>query len=295
MPKLRIYQLAFLLICFGLLDLSAQGSESDASDWSPGDYMRQATDNVFEKASLMNALSEFTFSENLCLAGAILEVGGTIAMDVALRAGQSYTFLGGGDDDVVDLDMYVVDRNEVIVASDVEDDDTPIPDFTAAYDGRYSVRLQLVSGQAPTSFVSFAMLTNSGGTSIEEEKFTQISDDFFADGSQLNSTSEGTKWHDLKNQWCFFGVLLDDRASWEFDNLRLGNEDHLFFATGPEDVKKIELVLKTDEGVVVASQAENNAAAVLSAETIDEKRYLLRLTSAESKGKSLVLLGILSE
>jgi hypothetical protein len=290
-----MYHLIFLLICSSMLDLSAQGNDSDVSDWSPGEYMRQATDNVFEKASLMNALSEFTFSDNLCLAGAIVEVGGTIVMDVALRAGQSYTFLGGGDDDVVDLDMYVVDRNEVIVASDVEDDDTPIPDFTADYDGRYSVRLQLVSGQAPTSFVSFAMLTNSGGTSIEEEKFAQISDAFFADGSQLNSKSEGTKWHDLKNQWCFFGVLIDDRASWEFDNLRLGNENHLFFATGPEDLKKIELVLKTDEGVVVASQAEKNAAVVLSAETIDKDRYLLRLVNAESKGKSLVLLGILSE
>ena len=52
-----------LIATYFLLMMSIQAQEEES--WSPGEYMQQATSNAFEKASLMNALSEFSVSKNL--------------------------------------------------------------------------------------------------------------------------------------------------------------------------------------------------------------------------------------
>lgn len=294
MSRYISFHLILFLSLVASISLSAQTNNGDISDWSLGEYMREATDNVFEKASLLNALSEYTFNDNLCLAGAILETGETIQMDMILNAGQSYTLIGSGDSDVIDLDMYVLDRNGVTVASDVEDDDTPIPDFTAAYDGKYSIYLQLVSGDAPTSFVSFAILSPDG-TTIEEENFAQTSDIFFKLGSYIHDQSTGVKWHDLTNQWSFFGLLMNNQTAWDFDNLRLGSENHVLYASGSDNVQNIDLILTDDQGVRVASDLDNDATPIFNVKTLDERRYSLKIMNTKSQGKSLILMGIVSE
>lgn len=280
-----------LLLCLTvLISLSAQEEET----WSPGDYMRQATDNTFEKASLMSALSEFSISNNLAMAGAIINVGSTIALDVELEAGKAYTFIGGGDEDVVDLDMYIVDINGEVVASDIEDDGTPIPDFTADYTGRYSLRLQLVSGEAPTSFVSFIMMTTDGNP-ISDEEFSAISDSFYDSGSTLNNVSDGIRWHDQENQWCLFGFFMDTNQEWEMENLRLGTEKHYLFSIGGKQSANIDLLLNDKKGQEVAIDTEEDAYPILDTNTSDLNRYTLNIKNVSSSGPAFILVGIVTE
>ncbi|PHI20786.1 hypothetical protein CEQ90_05335 [Lewinellaceae bacterium SD302] len=285
---------SFTIICVLLSTNNLVAQETEVEPWSPGEYMRQATDNVFEKASLMNALSEFSFSDELCLAGAILEVGATIALDVELKKGEAYTLIGGGDDDVVDLDLYVVDNNGEIVASDIEDDNTPIPDFTAAYTGRYSIRMQLISGQAPTSFVSLALLTTSG-ESITEEEFGKISTAFFEGGETLHQVSSGVKWHDLTNQWCLLGASLNDGQSWSMENLHLGDGEHYLYASGSDNSDNIDLSLKNVDGIISAVDEEPDEFPIMELNSSNSERYELTVTNTKSNGRSFIMIGILTE
>lgn len=286
----RPFLYSFLICALLVTSINAQ----DDDTWAPATYMQQATSNTFEKASLMNALSEFSIGNNLAMAGAIIKVGSTIALDIELEEGKQYTFIGGGDEDVYDLDMYIVDLNGDVVCSDTEDDDTPIPDFTAAYTGRYSLRMQLISGEAPTSFVSFMIMTTTGNT-IPDEEYETISNNFYESGTTLNSVSDGIRWHDLENQWCLFGLMLDNQKSWELENLRLGSEEHYLFAVGGEQSTNIDLTLSDRKGAQLASDTEADAYPILDTDTSDADRYTLNIKNVSSNGPTFIMVGIVTE
>lgn len=292
LPKMRLFFMALLLWSLHPASLGAQDMEDQ--EWAPGVYMQQALNNVFEKASLMNALSEFSWSEGLCLTGGILDVGNLLALEVELEEGEAYTFVGGGDEDVRDLDMYIVDRNEQVIASDVEDDDTPIPDFVAPYSGRYSVRLQLVAGDAPTSFVALSLLQKKGFTLLEDA-YQQTSDKFFAAGGSVNSVSTGVKWHDARNQWCVFGVLLESKSDWTIENMFLDSADHYLFASAGDKVTNVDLKLSDGNQQLIAEDEDEDAYPILETTTSSNALYELRIKNVKSSERALILVGIVTE
>lgn len=282
-----------LLFCS--LNPSSLTAQTNAEDeWAPGVYMQQALNNVFDKASLMSALSEYSWSEGLCLTGGILDVDNTLALEVELIEGEAYTFVGGGDEDVRDLDLFIVDRNEEVIASDVEDDDTPIPDFVAPYSGKYSVRLQLISGNAPTSFVALALLQKKGFV-LQEDNYQRTSQKFFAAGGSVHSVSSGVKWHDAKNQWCIFGVLLASKRDWTIENMFLDAADHYLFASADEAISNVDLELMDSNNKVVAEDQDDDAYPILETTTVSNLRYELKVTNVKSSERSLILVGIVTE
>lgn len=279
--------IALLLLVF---TLSAQSTD----DWPPGEYLRQATDNAFEKASVMHALSKFSYAENLVLAGALITVGSTIALDVELTAGVHYSFIGGGDADVVDLDMYLVDSDGEVVAADVEDDATPIPDFTPTRTGRYSLRLQLISGEDEKSFVSLVVLTDAG-YSLTDGDIAAVSDDFFATGAALNDASSGIKWQDLTNQWCLFGLVLPPQRSWTFSNLYLGDRQYYAIGTMPDENAKLDLIVRDERGEPAAADEEDDNFPMLEFFASATQRYDLEIVRRGGKAPALILVGLLTE
>lgn len=290
--KTLLFWGALLLWSLNPALLSAQEGAED--EWAPGVYMQQALNNVFDKSSLMSALSEYSWSDNLCLAGGILDVGKTLALDVELTAGESYTFVGGGDEDVRDLDIFIVDRHEEVISSDIADDDTPIPDFVAPYSGRYSVRMQLISGDAPTSFVALSLLRKKGFVLLEDA-YLKTSDKFFAAGGSVNGVSSGIKWHDAQNQWCLFGLFLASKSDWTIENMFLDAAQHYLFASAGENVDNVDLLLTDDNNKVVAEDQDDDAYPIIETETASNLRYELKITNVKSSERSLILVGIVTE
>lgn len=294
---MQISRFLFLLLSFllvGQVFSQDEQTETETEKWAPGEYMRQATDNTFEKANLMSSLSDFKLSDNLAMGGAIIEVGATISLEIELESGKEYTFIGGGDSDVTDLDMYIVDESGEVVASDTEDDDTPIPDMTAAYTGRYTLRMQLVSGEAATSFISFVMMTKDGN-GLEKEAFDGASDVFFATGEALHNKTEGIKWHDMKNQWCYYGALLGTNESWDFDNLNLGSESQIIFASCRENDVDINLVLKDKSGTTIAEDTADDSVPVITIDASETKRYTLDVSNVRSNNPIFIMVAIVTQ
>ena len=296
---IRLPKLFFcFLLAFVSFTVTAQEDddyEYDEDEWLPGTYMKQATDAAFEKASLMTALSEFSFGDKLFLAGALLEMGETIALDVELSKGKAYTFIGGGDEDVLDLDLYIVDANGEVAASDTEDDGTPIPDFVPEESGIYSVRMQLVAGEQSTSFVSLAILTE-GGITLEDESFNGNSSAFYGRGEQMNLLSVGgIRWHDVDNQWCLFGLLLEQGESWNLSNMRMGALQHQYYVTAnKEQVTDIEVQVMTARGKLIHEQQGMDLNFTFNTE--DNIPYELSIKNRSSKkGRQFILVGVVTE
>lgn len=284
--------LFLLLGSLGLFtNLFAQDTPAQEEDtWTPGYYMQQATDNVFEKASLMTALGGYAWNEELMLAAAIVEVGSTIALDFELQAGVSYSFLGGGDEDAMDIDLYILDQSGELVAADVEDDNSPITDFVAPYSGRYSLRLQLISGEAMTSFLAIAFM-KKGGHLLEEAEQQALSEKFFASGQLIHSLGSGIKWNDTNNQWCLYGLVLEQQKSTTLSDLFLANSNHYIFGAANQDV---DLLVKNDEDSLVEEDREDDNNPILNFFASDSGAYQLEALN-KSKASAVLLLGIVAE
>lgn len=285
----QIYLLPILFLGISS-SLQAQEPSVEEDVWMPGYYMQQATNNIFEKASLMTALGGYTWNEELMLAAAIVEVGSTIALDFELEAGVSYNFLGGGDEDAMDIDLYILDQAGELVAADVEDDNSPITDFVAPYSGRYSLRLQLISGEAMTSFLAVGFM-KKGGYVLAEETLQNLNEQFFASAQLLNTLGSGIKWNDSNNQWCLYGLVLQGEKNTSISDLYLDNSEYYFYATANQD---LDIFVKNDEQTVVGEDQDDDNKPILSFVASKSAAYQLEAIN-KSKKPTVLLLGIVAE
>src|SRR4051794_18923418 len=88
-----------------------------------------------------------------------------------LAAGETYAFLGGGDDDTKDVDLYLEDEKGKIVARDVEKDAIPVVQFKPKEAGKYRVVLKLAESASQSSFCAFATL-RAGGFDVPTENLS---------------------------------------------------------------------------------------------------------------------------
>ena len=72
-----------------------------------------------------------------------LETNGEHRLQVRLRGGRSYAFIGACDNECSNLDFILEDSSGRPVDSDVLDDDYPLVEVTPQADGVYTLRIQL--------------------------------------------------------------------------------------------------------------------------------------------------------
>jgi len=72
-----------------------------------------------------------------------LNVGGEHVVDVALRGGRSYAFIGACDNECDDVDLVLENISGSAVDDDVLPDDYPLVEVTPRADGAYRLRIRL--------------------------------------------------------------------------------------------------------------------------------------------------------
>ena len=72
-----------------------------------------------------------------------LNVGGEHVVDVSLRGGRSYAFIGACDNECNDVDLVLEQANGGQIAQDVLPDDYPLVEVTPPADGVYRLRIRL--------------------------------------------------------------------------------------------------------------------------------------------------------
>jgi len=92
-----------------------------------------------------------------CLYCGIIESGSALRMSTITLEEGSHTFVAAGDDDMRDLDLYLLDGNDATLASDDRVDDVPIVTHQGATASDYQLRAVNADSAQP-SFVVFAIL-----------------------------------------------------------------------------------------------------------------------------------------
>lgn len=275
---------AFLCTCglalFILLPLAGQPFSPEAS-----------LDRAFEKGNLMVAISAQSWRPGLCMAAARVQTGKSVSLSLSLSERRSYTFISTADRETTDVDLYLRDPDGKIIASDSEQDGTPVIEFRVPKSGNYQLQLHIPASDQGINFVSLSLLQNSGRQIIENE-YRRLTASFFASSQDIISRYPDVRWQAAPNQWCLFGFSLAQKEGHTFQQLPISAGRYYFAAAGGPACQNIDLYLANQENEIVALDRAPDALPLLEFLSKDSQAYNLRIEAKRTTAPSFILLGL---
>jgi hypothetical protein len=251
--------------------------------------MAAAVARVLGGAVAAEQKTNLGFDRGVTFMGALLQPKSSINWRMQMEAGMRYAFLGGGDDNAVDVDLAVVDANGQTLARDQLADAKPVVDFTPSQTGMYVVRMTLAQAPRP-SFCALAIL-RQGGFAVPIKNLTTSLQKIMAAG-RLASQRAAVRFHEEQNQWALFGAVLKQGDTTTISGLNLEGRQHVFVTAGDANARILDMALLDARGSVVKKDDKPDRVAVVVARTANAS-YQLTITNVESTGAALVTAVIL--
>ena len=266
------------------------------AQWMPGVYMKQATTRTLATAKLMESMSStLGFNNGLCFIGTLLKAnGGSSSITVHLEGGTKYVFVGGGDDDVTDIDIAISNSYGTVLASDTKNDNYPIVEFTPTYTGTYT--LKLLNYTPKLAFCALAVL-QEGGVGLPVDNLDDTIDKIFHLCRNVNNGTSNKVWFlDEDNQWCFYGYVLANTDYQTVNHIKMGSGTHYVMAAADGNASDIDAcVMNAAAEVEYSCDKEPDATPIVKYNTNGYSDYGIKVTDAKSDGKTFVLACILRE
>jgi len=253
--------------------------------------MTKAVERVMGTVTRIAKISEFGYDDGVCVLGSLLRPKATASFTKFLKGGTEYYILGGGDDNVTDLDIYITDENGKQIIKDDDVDAAPKVHFRAPKDGKYSIKLELFAAKQPGFCV--AAVLKKGGYTVPTKNLSTATENFLslAKGIEPKKTV-GFNFHEKDSVWCLFGSILDEDKSTTI-NIRSGAGDRAFIAAADSTSKKLGLFLEDAAGKPLKKDEEHAASPSVRHTTEDGVPNRLKVQNTASKGPALVLFGVL--
>ncbi|MBL7798360.1 MAG: PPC domain-containing protein [Saprospiraceae bacterium] len=279
-----------LLVLLTLQTLSAQAQR----ECGPPKYMRQSLANVIVKGILLNGLSEMGYNKDVSIMGTYMPEGEQVGFTTTLNAGTLYAFVGGGDDDVTDLDIYLYNERGTEVARDAKADNSPIVTYTPTTTGRYTVRVKMYSTRTAGSFASMLIMSNRGYNIPVNTLKSAISDLFSAVETICNNSTK-MGYLSTTNQWAMFGCVLEDGGSTTVSSIKLsGTRRSVIVGGGDQNAFDVDLFLYDAQGNLLKKDEATDAHPLLIYSASATPEYQLKMKNARSGGnRSLIMSAIL--
>ncbi len=284
---MKSFYLTFLTVIVVPFALSAQ---TDA------EYLKQALVATFTKSELVNTLYDYEYRSGLCSVGAFIEEDGSASFNLYLSSSEDYVFIGAGDDDVEDLDIYVYDEDGDVVAKDIEDDEYPLVNFSPSYSGVYTIKLKLVSCDANGSFCVMNFMQKDGVTP-STDKFDEAIERMVKVVNYIDD-ERGTKFLDREGEFCYYGFAFPyDGQESQINGIDLNeDETYIMVAVGDDGVDDIDLFLLDSDGDEIDSDTEDDATPIVTHTASYTRRNLsLKVKDINSSSNSFVIAVILED
>ncbi len=260
------------------------------------EYLKQALINTYTKSELVNSLYDYDYRNGLSSIGGFIKEGNYITFNLYLSSSGEYLFVGGGDDDVKDLDIYVYDKDGNIVSKDNEDDANPMVNFSPSSSGVYEIKLKLISCDANGSFCAMNFMLKNG-VKPATDKFDQGINKMVKVVNYIDD-QKGTKFLDREGEICYYGFTFssDDKES-QINGIDLqGDQDYFMLAVGDDGVYNIDLVLMDSDGNKLDSDTDDDATPIVTHNSSSLKENLsLKVKDIDSKTKSYIITVVLED
>ncbi|APR76264.1 Hypothetical protein A7982_01611 [Minicystis rosea] len=268
---------------------AAPPSSGALDSWAPGKFMLQAVGNVADAAKKIESKTNYGFDvDHACLLGAYLKTGSNIDIVQSFKAGRQYVLIGGGSENAIDVDLGVIEGS-TLLASDTDDDPTPVVKFRPARDGNYTIRLALEKSKSSGNFVALAIM-HEGGYSIPTKSIVasigRAIRNATAAAKKIDSKGGSLVFHEQGN-WSFYGTVLKPQEISSFGGLALVTDPTLALAGADDDGQNIDLFIKDRGGNVVAKDDEPDATPAVLIHPTPGNHYSLSVANAARQGTTL--------
>ncbi len=265
----------------------APAALAKSDEWVPGKYLNQALVRVMASVRKITEKTKYGLDDaSTCFIGAYVLEGKQVSSRIPLTGGTEYAFIGGGDDDVKDMDLYLVDSDGDVVAKDDAKDSNPVIVFTPKEDGKYKVVMKLASTGTSGSFLCYATL-RSGGFDVPVSNLASASGRLIALCQRINDKLGWAAFHDGDGELCLVGSIMSEGQTLTQAGFNLEDRPYAFVATADDQAEDIDLKVADDDGDVVAEDQEKDATPIVlysKGGTVS-----IKLVDAKSKGASLCL------
>jgi hypothetical protein len=264
--------------------------------WIPGKFMLQAVGRVVEAAKKLTDTTKFGFdTEHASMLGAFVNKGASIDITQSFKGGREYILIAGGTDNALDVDLGILDDKGKILASDTNDDPTPVVSFKPKKDGNYTIRVVLDKSKASGNFIALAVM-HEGGYSIPANTIVSSIRHAIGNAVKLAQKVEAgggqLVFHESGN-WAFYGTVLKPQIMSTFGGLVLTTDPTIALAGADDDGTNIDLYLKDDKGTMVAKDENPDAEPAILVHPDSKRTYSLSVANAAKKGSTLATLLVL--
>ena len=282
------------LICFAMIacGLCVPLQTCRADDAT--DFMIQAVSGVAETARKIQDKTRYGYDDNISLLGAYIRTGANVTLTKQLKKGEKYAFLGSGDDDAQDVDIYINNANNERLAEDSDSDPKAVVEFEPPKTAKYTIVLKLHKSKTKASFCALAIL-RKGGWNVPDSNFVDAMSTCIATCSQLGKERKDLHFHDQANQWSLFGGVLESGSEAALTNITMGSGKRILVAAGDNNAQDVDLFLLSSSGEVLTKDDEPDATPIFEYKTSSTSTYGVRVKNSKSKGPAMVIATILAE
>lgn len=224
------------------------------------------------------------------MVGGTLQPGKVTELVVSLEAGHSYKFVGSAENEDAILDLQLIYRDSIL-ASDENDDATPILAYTAENAGQYVVKLYLRAADESRLGVAIGILEDSGAT-LTSENFRDVRRRFFSSSHNILTAASDFNWATTGGAWSVFGFLSAAERPIQLENLYLERAEYLFAISGNPKIPRIRIYLANQQGKIVVTKDENSAFPLISYGNKSVGNHILRIEPATGRRSNFILLGL---
>jgi len=249
-------------------------------------YLVDALAKIKDRALELN---NYTFTSGGSIYGAYLQNGSSISLTYPFEYGNDYKIIGYADEDVQDLDLYLLTIDGDEITKDVTTDNTPELDYTPPYSGSRTIKILNYQSSAP-SFCLIAILVREYDYGNKKELFRQA-----AYGISLMSGVLNEADLIFTSGFCLFGSYLSSSSSDFFDNFSVETSgDYTYFASCSDNGEDTDVIIHDkNSGEIICKDQTTNKYAATSCSLSSYKTYKLEYKNYRSDGGAFVISAIM--
>jgi len=281
--RVLLFPAAILCIVFVSSSPPVQAQQKTAFD-----YLSQALVNVISYSTVVNLLDYDYLSTGSSVFGVYLRSGQEHRLRISLTRGTEYVILGSGDEDIEDLDLWIIDEgSQQVVARDNDRDANPVLAFTAPTTGPYVITVRNYRSRAP-SFCAMVILEKSGKGDFSLAELAEAVQNVM----RLSRTAGLFAVGFAENAFCLFGGRVANGASNTLFDYSLSGGRYIAVGAGSNNVRDADLFIHEQHrqgnsaGREIAKDVDRDNTPVCIFEAQAGRHYAVTYRNHESAGTS---------